>query len=222
MSLSADRSLFALPPRIVCLCPEKVFKKMGFMISPLDIEAVVGCKKHAIERILLLIQAKIGEYQLVVAQESAAAGIPTQQESPTAAAAPAPVQQRKQQPQHHEEAKMQSPPAQAAQPARKKQPGAAQERAPPQRDQRDQGRGNVDQQDRAAAAPAARAAAGQAAASAASSGGGALDSTVHDLRETIDILQLKVQKLEQLLRLKNSKIASLQQKLEAATGVPQQ
>lgn len=53
-----------------CVCVmfvEKVFKKMGFMISPVDIDAVVQCKRHAIERILLLIQSKIGEYQQTTA-----------------------------------------------------------------------------------------------------------------------------------------------------------
>lgn len=42
------------------------------------------------------------------------------------------------------------------------------------------------------------------------------DAAIKDLRETVEILQLKIQKLEQLISLKDSKIERLQQKLEQA------
>ena len=35
-----------------------------------------------------------------------------------------------------------------------------------------------------------------------------------ELRETVEILEVKIQKLEQLVRLKDSKIATLQAKLQ--------
>jgi len=198
-------------------CPEKVFKKMGFMISPLDIEAVVQCKKHAIERILLLIQSKIGEYQSAQASEVVVPAAPV---SPVAAAVPRHIP-----PPAH----VQPAPAAAAAPA----PAAARKKAAGvgvQRDlhQRHQSQPQVQSPQRAAhvhasAAAAAAPAGSHPAAAAAPIGGGDREASaaIHDLRETVDILQLKVQKLEQLLRLKNSKIESLQKKLEMATGQPQ-
>ena len=38
------------------------------------------------------------------------------------------------------------------------------------------------------------------------------------MRETVSILEIKIQKLEQLVRLKDSKIATLQAKLQSAAG----
>mmetsp|Transcript_27967 Transcript_27967/g.69476 ORF Transcript_27967/g.69476 Transcript_27967/m.69476 type:complete len:233 (-) Transcript_27967:491-1189(-) len=43
---------------------------------------------------------------------------------------------------------------------------------------------------------------------------GEKDETIRELRETVDILEVKIQKLEQLVRLKDSKIATLQAKLQ--------
>eukprot|EP00967_Tisochrysis_lutea_P092303 scaffold133009_cov33-Tisochrysis_lutea.AAC.1 len=40
------------------------------------------------------------------------------------------------------------------------------------------------------------------------------DHNIQELRETVDILEIKIQKLEQLVRLKDSKIATLQGKLQ--------
>ena len=40
------------------------------------------------------------------------------------------------------------------------------------------------------------------------------DLNINELRETVDILEIKIQKLEQLVRLKDSKIATLQAKLQ--------
>mmetsp|Transcript_43110 Transcript_43110/g.71665 ORF Transcript_43110/g.71665 Transcript_43110/m.71665 type:complete len:228 (+) Transcript_43110:104-787(+) len=40
------------------------------------------------------------------------------------------------------------------------------------------------------------------------------DHHIRELRETVDILEIKIQKLEQLVRLKDSKIATLQAKLQ--------
>ena len=39
------------------------------------------------------------------------------------------------------------------------------------------------------------------------------DLNIRELRETVDILEIKIQKLEQLVRLKDSKIATLQAKM---------
>lgn len=43
------------------------------------------------------------------------------------------------------------------------------------------------------------------------------DQTEKDLRETLDILRLKVAKLEQLLKLKNTKIAAMDKQLKQLT-----
>ena len=40
------------------------------------------------------------------------------------------------------------------------------------------------------------------------------DLNINELRETVDILEIKIQKLEQLVRLKDSKIATPQAKLQ--------
>ena len=40
------------------------------------------------------------------------------------------------------------------------------------------------------------------------------DASIGELRETVDILEIKISKLEQLVRLKDSKIATLQAKLQ--------
>lgn len=37
----------------------KVFKKMGFQLSPQDIESVVNCVPDAVERVLKLVQLKV-------------------------------------------------------------------------------------------------------------------------------------------------------------------
>jgi chaperonin cofactor prefoldin len=39
------------------------------------------------------------------------------------------------------------------------------------------------------------------------------DATIRELRETVEILELKVKKLEQLVRLKDQKLAALQQRV---------
>lgn len=44
------------------------------------------------------------------------------------------------------------------------------------------------------------------------------DAQLEEMRETVDILEVKIQKLEQLVRLKDSKIATLQAKLAQAEG----
>jgi hypothetical protein len=44
------------------------------------------------------------------------------------------------------------------------------------------------------------------------------DGQLHEMRETVSILEIKIQKLEQLVRLKDSKIATLQAKLQSAAG----
>jgi hypothetical protein len=159
---------------------------MGFMISPVDIEAVVSCKKHAIERVLLLIQAKIGEYQQVLASGPQEPDVPA---VPSPKAVPA-----KKQPQAAPPARQQAPPQQQQQhqsPPRKAAPQQPQQQAP------QAGNGKQQQQ---------------------SSGPVSKDTQIHELQETVDILQLKVQKLEQLLRLKNSKIDSLTKKMAELTG----
>ena len=149
------------------------------MISPVDIEAVVSCKKHAIERVLLLIQAKIGEYQQVLANG------PQEPEQP---AVPSPKAVKKQQAPAAQP--RQQPPLQHQSPPRKAAPQQQQREAPQA--------GNGKQQT--------------------SSGPVSKDTQIHELQETVDILQLKVQKLEQLLRLKNSKIESLTKKMSELTG----
>ena len=44
------------------------------------------------------------------------------------------------------------------------------------------------------------------------------DAQLQEMAETVDILEVKIQKLEQLVRLKDSKIATLQAKLQQHEG----
>ena len=73
---------------------------------------------------------------------------------------------------------------------------------------------------RSVAAPARRSAAGLGASPSAAPDGAVRellaekDLNINELRETVDILEIKIQKLEQLVRLKDSKIATLQAKLQ--------
>jgi len=78
-------------------------------------------------------------------------------------------------------------------------------------------------------APGAARAAARAAPTGGGSPGGAADETLQallaekdaqlgEMVETVDILEVKIQKLEQLVRLKDSKIATLQAKLSQAEG----
>jgi hypothetical protein len=72
---------------------------------------------------------------------------------------------------------------------------------------------------RSVAAPTRRSAAGGPSPTAATDGAvrellAEKDLNINELRETVDILEIKIQKLEQLVRLKDSKIATLQAKLQ--------
>jgi len=190
----------------------KVFKKMGFMLSPTDIEAVVTCKKHAIERVLLLMQAKIAEYQRTqgghgtgtapdaldahVSSTAAVAAVPAtvsptnqtmgrkanQSQYASSAAAPVPTRHRSIDHTHSSSSSRSSDPSSAS---------------------HGHGHGH---------GPASSASSMPSASASVSS------PSVRDLQETVDILQLKVSKLEQLLQLKNSKIASLQARIEQLEG----
>lgn len=76
----------------------------------------------------------------------------------------------------------------------------------------------------AAAAKAASAGGAAAGAGAGSSMDAALlaekDTTIAELRETVEILELKIKKLEQLVKLKDSRLATLQSRLQSTAGVP--
>jgi hypothetical protein len=201
---------------------EKVFKKMGFMISPVDIEAVVQCKRHAIERILLLIQNKIGEYQQTTANgTNGTPGVAWWHgcEAHRITSHPALFVRLRLEPLAPPPAiatsapKYPSPkhqPAPQAAPAAKKAAAPKQpQQQPPSPTRKAVAAPQQQQQQQSAAIPNGKLS-------------GDKDATIHDLRETVDILQLKVQKLEQLLRLKNSKIESLQKKMSEITGQPLQ
>ena len=83
----------------------------------------------------------------------------------------------------------------------------------------DQGSQHSKATPRSVAAPTRRSAAGGPSPAAATDGAvrellAEKDLNINELRETVDILEIKIQKLEQLVRLKDSKIATLQAKLQ--------
>jgi len=191
----------------------KVFKKMGFMLSPTDIEAVVTCKKHAIERVLLLMQAKIAEYQRTqgghgtgTAPDALDAHVSSTAAVAAVAAVPATV----------------SPTNQTMGRKANQSQYASSAAAPVPTRHRSIDHTHSSSSSRSSDPSSASHGHGHGPASSASSMPSASASvsspSVRDLQETVDILQLKVSKLEQLLQLKNSKIASLQARIEQLEG----
>ena len=86
-------------------------------------------------------------------------------------------------------------------------------------EQSDQGSQHSKATPRSVAAPTRRSSAGGPSPAAATDGAvrellAEKDLNINELRETVDILEIKIQKLEQLVRLKDSKIATLQAKLQ--------
>ena len=170
----------------------KVFKKMGFQLTQEELDGLCNCAPQQVERVLKKLQQQMAKYG---ARKSAGEEEPPQ---PTGASKP-----------------YKPPPKPEPKPPTVgKAPGAARAvRAPPS-------------------------GAGGSGAAAAAGGGAPLgadpsmarleglhdegaqqllaekDAQLLEMRETVSILEVKIQKLEQLVRLKDSKIATLQGKLQ--------
>jgi hypothetical protein len=177
----------------------KVFKKMGFQMHKEELEALSNCTPQAAERMLKKLQQSMAKYGARKSSGDAA---------PAAAPATKPYQ----------------PPLKpdVKAPTVPRAPGAA----------------------RAKTSERSAAAAGAAGVRDAAGGRGAVDPSMarlekmhesgaedllaekdaqlQEMKETVDILEVKIQKLEQLVRLKDSKIATLQAKLIQAEGEQQQ
>lgn len=136
---------------------QKVFRKMGFLLSKSDIDKVTSCVPEAIERALRVVQLKLGEYSAT--HQNLSAG-------------------------HSRD----SPEQVAVRPSKMPVAIAQQRVAPRQSD------GDLLAEK---------------------------DSTIKELKETIEvsgrqIMELKIKKMEQLVKLKDSKIQTLTNKLTAA------
>ncbi|KAK3262806.1 hypothetical protein CYMTET_28359 [Cymbomonas tetramitiformis] len=194
---------------------QKVFRKFGFSVNKADCEAVCNCVPGAIERVLKLLKVKIAKHRSTQSKKDERLDQPgiARTPAPTVPAAapmpsPAPSTVQPQvnvgpqlyvppgQPGHHipqNEAQFVPAPEAYAQPSVNMQvPQAAPTPLPPTYG------------------------------SAAVLGDGAAtlladrEATIQELRETNEILETKVRKLEQLVRLKDAKVQTLMSKLQAA------
>jgi len=171
----------------------RVFKKMGWQLNKEELEGLVNCQPQAVERTLLKLQQQMAKFSARKQEQQ--------------------QQKLQERPQSQPSSEMEDPAMHAQPPVAA--PSAASGRAP-------------------RAAPAAAAGGG-----ARGGGGGGpearlgqmqissppmkellaeKDASINELRETVDILEIKISKLEQLVRLKDSKIATLQAKLQQANG----
>lgn len=159
---------------------QKVFRRMGFLISDEDIDAVARGDKGAVEEVLLFVQEKMAEYKEARAAKRASGG---------KGGTPPPG--------HF------TPPPPVA---------SASGRSSPRREAMG-GAG-------AGAASASPGAARPAPSYHGRGGGrhaGAVASDVEELRETVEILLAKVDRLEQLLSAKDSKVEMLSRRVDALT-----
>ena len=190
---------------------QRPFKKLGLQISKADITAVCNCKPNAVEKVLRHLHAKISKY---MSRAEALQG-----QEPLSSMAPAPTDPRAgavsaeprldYHPAHRSPPRRQQPPPSAA-------PGPGPEAYPQQPPQQPQ--------PATAALPAAGGGGGNRAAIDALELQRQVDTeiliekeqTIQELRETVEILELKVKKLEQLVRIKDSKIHAMHGKLVEA------
>jgi len=165
----------------------KVFKKMGFHVQKDELESLVNCKPQAVERMLQKLQQQMARYGARKAEEK---------DTPTPDAAPTGAVKQYQPPAKPPAKAPTVPRAPAA--GRAKGAGAAgvdARRVDPSMARLDaMGYEDEDQQQHNAEK----------------------DAQIAELRETVDILEVKITKLEQLVRLKDSKIMTLQGKLQQA------
>ena len=200
---------------------QRVFKKMGFAISKEEIEAVVNCEKWAIERTLLLVKNRMEFFQ--EQPEQHVAELPKNLEI-----SPHNPQQIVTSKLIHKEAKDVHPPAVAVSKLVHKhpqQPSAPSKSIPavtpastsvvssPNRGKKTSvsippGRENftkVVEESRVHERIDHDILKKQ-------------EKTIAELSETVDVLQLKISKLEQLLKLKDSKIETLQSRINRLTS----
>ena len=169
---------------------QKVFKRLGFTVSRQDCDAVVNCVAGSIERVLKLVKVKISKFR-----DDSMNTLP-----------PQPLK-------YTEQAATQRPPAEAAyQPSSNYQPPPPNNNSTMQRSKPSQMSNNGGQQVYTQMV-------GSAFTSPLSFSPELLaekDGTIGELRETNEILETKVRKLEQLVRLKDAKIQTLMAKLQGA------
>eukprot|EP00823_Brevimastigomonas_motovehiculus_P008250 TRINITY_DN752_c0_g1_i1.p1 TRINITY_DN752_c0_g1~~TRINITY_DN752_c0_g1_i1.p1 ORF type:complete len:258 (+),score=86.33 TRINITY_DN752_c0_g1_i1:176-949(+) len=173
---------------------QKVFRRMGFALTNEDIKDVVDCKPGTIIRVLKVVQSKLAEYQkkidsgeVVIALED-----PSEKSSSSPSQSPLRTSEKKafssssssSSSTTNSEHKILSSSSSSSYPMVSSSSSSASLSSP------------------------------TVAASFLSTAANDKQQMIADLRETVDILTLKVEKLEELLKLKNIKIASLQAQLK--------
>ncbi|KAG2443154.1 hypothetical protein HYH02_009565 [Chlamydomonas schloesseri] len=165
----------------------KVFKRLGFMVTKQDCEACCNCKPGAVERVLKLIKVKIAKYK--EEHGDASPGVVAQASEPMVA-----YQQQMLPPQQQMPVQQQHP-MMMARPAPGPAPGVVGAAMPMGVMAPLSAKMNAAMQPEIIAEK---------------------DTVIAELRETNQILETKVRKLEQLVRLKDAKIQTLMAKLQAA------
>ena len=181
----------------------KVFKKIGFAMQKEELDALCNCTPQAVERMLKKLQQNMARYGA-----KKQAGEDDANAAPTGAAAA----KKPYKPPPKPEPRATTVP---------KAPGAARAKSQAPSGGAAGGGGGGAPGVRARVPPAGadpsmarlegmRDEGGEASAAALAE----KDAQIGELQETVDILEVKIQKLEQLVRLKDSKIATLQAKLQ--------
>lgn len=207
----------------------RVLKRLGFTIPKQDCEDISNTKPGAIERVLKLVKFKMAKFQEkhgVVGPGGAGNGVSSEASNSRPVSS---QQQQQQQPQQQQRPALaphpqqqqppQNPLSAAAVPKKSalKVPGHVAATAPVAIGQQEQ-----EQQQPAGTAAMTALRHPQAAAAAATDHPGVVaqkDAIIAELKETNDILETKTRKLEQLVRLKDAKIQTLLNKLQAM-GAP--
>lgn len=204
---------------------QKVLRRMNFVVHEDDIKDVINAKRGAVERVLLFVRKQLAAFESTEAGQLAM--------SQGGLSPPGDFSSRlsKGRPSSNSHARASSPPSSSSSSSRVSA-------APPEAPSRGESS--------AAPAPAPTVIAPRGSISGATRGGAATsassstasassaqptkqlhaanvpeakvdkDAIIQDLRETVEIMQEKISKLEQLVALKNNKIALLTKKLEAS------
>lgn len=186
----------------------RVFKRLGFVVPNSECEAVANCEAGAVERVLKLTRDRLVQFAAQGPRPSASRAITQEAYSPDDALDPYETDSRAQDgiAAHYPQQRPGTWDSQAGAGASRGPASAASARPDPRQDKAAPlGAGlsllrlHEPLDKRAAAALAER------------------DLTITTLRETNEILDIKVRKLEQLVRLKDAKLQKLSARLEALT-----
>eukprot|EP00762_Andalucia_godoyi_P002301 ANDGO_07474.mRNA.1 hypothetical protein len=170
---------------------QKVLRRLGFVISKADIEDTVNCVPGTVERILRQFMLRLGKMKARAADDSSMDASFENDDSlqHLHKSQPQQSQHQSQQPQHHHHQVLGTNNSSSSS-------------------------GNSNANSGGIGSPKKKSSGSNAAGSAVAAN---QDESVRELRETIEILEMKVRKLEQLVKLKDQKIAALTTRLDVSS-----